>query len=318
MDSSAFVRGLNQAKARTAEFSQTVRTSLSGVTQILGGIGVGSLAYGIGQSAQNLSTMLDLARKSDTDFKRFQELSQIFRESGSSTEQFADTLAKVIKNTGEAQRGTKTYTDAFNQLNIQVDRFAQESPDEMILQLADAWNRSSKSAQDFNALITIMGRAATNLRQTLDVGREGIEETGRSIATISKESVEKIKTMEAALLKFKTNTQVAGGEIVATLARLQVPNATGSGPNLLRQIVEDGSRRVGRVFGAPLFNPEGENRRTLELLQQQRSFARGDFTEAVRGGNDGQADRSYRALLEINKSINQLRGELGMEEVTAF
>lgn len=218
LDATRFQSGLRVAEGAANRAALGMKTAFSGVAgmfgvSVAGAFTGGGLVAGITKSVAAMSSLYDISRKSGANFEAFQRVSQAFRESGVSTEKFAATLPKIIKSVGEAMDGTKTYADAFAQLNINLEEFSQQEPTEMLLRMADAWNASSKSAQDFNAMTIIMGKSAADMRQALDAGREGIESIGRTIEVTSTQSIERLKAVEDRITKVKQSMLAVGAEI---------------------------------------------------------------------------------------------------------
>ena len=312
LDSTRFQAGLRGATQMATSAGQAIKTAFVPAAAVFAGF-----AASIVKSSAEMSGMLDLARKSGSGFRDFQRISQAFKESGVSAEKFGAVMPKIIKSIGEAQDGTATYADAFNQLNINIDELASHSPTEQILAMADAWNASTKSAQDFNAMTIIMGRSAADMRQALDMGRAGIEAVGDSVATVSEHSVERIKAAEAALIKFKQNRDVwlaeFGADSVDVLSGL-------TGRNTAALFKEKGLK--GLVSGQYLPFGDLASAVSADFSGSQSGIPQGQALRAnqntltslrqILGGAIGQYNTSgdHAEQLRLSGSIDELRNQI--------
>jgi hypothetical protein len=320
LDNSRFVAGLRGAQAKAQATGAAMQGSFRGIGAMfgVGALGVvtgGGIAMGIQRASAAMSNMLDLARKSGADFQRFQKISQAFRESGSSSEQFAAVIPKMIKALGEAKDGVATYADAFAQMNINLDDFERAAPTEMILQMADAWNKGAKSSQDFAAMTAIMGRSAADMRQSLDIGREGIEAIGNSITVATEQSVERIKKVEATLIKFKQSRDAfvaetligGGGDVMSGLQNFSGFGNTSSAFNNGGSIYDVGRGFLDDLGAIPRGVAQNQvataNTGTLEMKRSQLGHALGSYNTA-----ETNEDR-----LRLSAAIDRLRDTIAQD-----
>lgn len=327
LDSTRFQAGLRGAAQTAQATAARMKMAFGGVAAMFGvsAFGVvsgGGLAAGILKSAQAMSSLYDISRKSGANFEAFQRVSQAFRESGVSTEKFASTLPKIIRSVGEAQDGTMTYVDAFKQLNINLEEFAQQEPTEMLLRLADAWTTSTKSAQDFAAMTVIMGRNAADMRQALDGGREGIEAIGRTIDVTSTQSIERIKAVEDRITKLKHSLTTFGAEVANDLLDVGEGAMGGRGfgdtarelrkfkamPGM--QTFSGLSAALGADIGGGIGNTQQlqTDRQTLSSLRQTLGNAIGQYNTA---GSREEQLRLSSSIDALQSNIAQLAYRIG-------
>ena len=127
--------------------------------------------------------------------------------SGVSAEKFTKGMATLIQSVQQAKQDTGTARDSFAALGIEFQSIANDSPDEILLKIADGLKNAKDPAAAYAAALDLVGKNQINFVASLKGGREEFEKSASKIKTLSDEEVKAIADIgdawDQAVLKAK-------------------------------------------------------------------------------------------------------------------
>ena len=128
-------------------------------------------------------------------------------DSGVSAEKFTKGMATLIQSVQQAKQDTGTARDSFAALGIEFQSIANDSPDEILLKIADGLKNAKDPAAAYAAALDLVGTKQINFVASLKGGREEFEKSASKIKTLSDEEVKAIADIgdawDQAVLKAK-------------------------------------------------------------------------------------------------------------------
>ncbi len=169
-------------KDGTKAMFRSIKTGLKGVraginsTQVkfagLAGIaGIGAIVNANREAIDSLAKTSDRLNITTQDLAAFRHMAEL---SGASNKVFDDSLEKMVRNIGQAQRGFGTARNALQGLGIDVDNLAKMDAGKQFETIAEAISGVEDRTQQASLAADIFGRSGTQLINTLDQGAEGI------------------------------------------------------------------------------------------------------------------------------------------------
>jgi hypothetical protein len=153
--------------------------AISGVTKVLGALGVafGALEFAkfIGNQIEVADQMGKMALKSGVAVDAFSQMSHAFALSDVSAEELAGGFKFLNKAIDEAKQGNDAAQRSFESIGISMSNLKHDSPNEVMLKLADAFTQIEDPAARNTMLLEKFGRAGLKLAPAMEEGRAGIE-----------------------------------------------------------------------------------------------------------------------------------------------
>ena len=131
----------------------------------------------------------DQAEALGVNTEKLQGLQGAMSQSGVSAEKFTKGMATLNQNIQQAKTDTGSARDSFTALGITFADIANDSPDELILKIADGLKNAKDPAAAFAAALDLLGKNNINFVAGLKGGREEVDKLADSIEKISKEDV---------------------------------------------------------------------------------------------------------------------------------
>ena len=179
-----------------------------------------------------------------------QEMVGAFELAGVSAEQSVKSMQKLNQSTGEAMRGTKTYTDAFEALGLEAGKVARMPLKERMLAIAEGMGRMSTQAEKAQVGALLFGRAWKDL--VVGMGdRATLEATIKDISRFhvaSNEAVRNSEELQDALLRSNKAWFAMKTEALEPL----IPVFTGVANGLAEIMLNLGDEGATREFGEGL------------------------------------------------------------------
>ena len=217
------------------------RSALSKMRQNLGltKTAFAGLAIAAAGSAAGLAKFLTSAIRTGDEFAKMaakanvtggemQRLAYHARLSGSSQEVVAKSLVKVQSAMYDAEKGTKTYTDAFKDLgvNFQNADGTLRGVHEVFLELADAISQSDNKAAALGASVKILGRGGADLGRFFAAGSASIRKSGDELerfgGLMSDDLLKATEDMTDAWERFKTSMTGIRNQLIEPLLPLLI------------------------------------------------------------------------------------------------
>ena len=167
-----------------------LKANLTGEAIISGVKALGSAVKSIGDAAIDtvkstaayadevltMSTNTGVATDKLQEYMYMQELTDV------SVDTLTSTMAKQIKSMGNAQKGTKDYTDAYSKLKVDaIDPVtgALRDSDTVYWELIDALGEMTNETERDMLSMQIFGKSAQELNSVIKIGSAGVAEFGQ-------------------------------------------------------------------------------------------------------------------------------------------
>lgn len=156
-----------------------LNSAIGGVTKVLGVLGVafGAIEFGkfIANQIEVADQMGKMALKSGVAVEAFSQMAHAFNLSDVSAEELAGGFKFLNKAIDEAKQGSDAAQKSFESIGVSMEDLKNDSPDEVMLKLADAFTQIEDPAARNTMLLEKFGRAGLKLAPAMEEGRAGIE-----------------------------------------------------------------------------------------------------------------------------------------------
>ena len=156
-----------------------LNSAMSATTKVLGALG---LAFGavefakfIGRQIEVADQMGKMALKSGVAVDSFSQMAHAFDLSDISAEELAGGFKFLNKAMDEAKQGNDAARLSFESIGVSMDTIKNKSPDEVLLDIADAFTQIEDPVARNTMLLEKFGRAGLKLAPAMEDGRAGIE-----------------------------------------------------------------------------------------------------------------------------------------------
>ena len=139
-------------------------------------------------------------------------------DSGVSAEKFTKGMATLIQSVQQAKQDTGTARDSFAALGIEFQSIANDSPDEILLKIADGLKNAKDPAAAYAAALDLVGKNQINFVAALKGGSKEFQESASKIKTASDEQVAAVARIGDAWDKATTAAKTYGIEVLDFLA----------------------------------------------------------------------------------------------------
>ena len=212
-DGSGYKRGLESMRQDTKRFA-------SGVKGMLGGaFALTAVAAGLKRIADKFDRIHKLSIRFGASAESIQRLGFAAEQNGASMETMAKAMAQGNRSAQEAANGLKTYTRAFDALNINVEEFKNLNQEEQMYAIADAYRNATNKNQALAAAQQILGRSALELVPLLKLGSEEMKKLSEGITTLTNDQVASFAKANDALNRYKTQVTGTVGVFIAHFVR---------------------------------------------------------------------------------------------------
>jgi predicted lactoylglutathione lyase len=212
-DGSGYKRGLENMRQETKRFA-------SGVKGMLGGaFALTAVVAGLKRIADKFDRIHKLSIRFGASAESIQRLGFAAEQNGASMETMAKAMAQGNRSAQEAANGLKTYTRAFDALNINVEEFKNLNQEEQMYAIADAYRSATNKNQALAAAQQILGRSALELVPLLKLGSEEMKKLSEDITTLTNDQVASFAAANDALNRYKTQITGVVGVFVAHFVR---------------------------------------------------------------------------------------------------
>ncbi len=195
--------GLRRAQQRLKAFGDGVRAAGMRLTALGAGV-LAPLAASVRVFSTTGDALEKMSRRTGISVEALSELGFAAEQSGANLETLETGVRIMQRSIGDAERGLSTATEAFDELNLTVDKLRTLSPEEQFKLVADRLSQVTDPAKRTALAMQLLGRSGTRLLPLLDGGAAGIEELqkqARSLGlTVSTETAQ-----DAALLNDTLN-----------------------------------------------------------------------------------------------------------------
>lgn len=173
-DDSAFVRGLDKAKAKLESWAD----SLTSLGRRLGAVGLAlgtPLLLSAKQFADAGSILADASARTGASVESLSELGFAAEQSGTDFATLEGSLRKMQKLLVEAAGGAKGANSTLSDLGLTVAQLGRLAPDKQFELLADRISRIQNPAKRTAVALEVFGKSGAQLLPLLNTGAAGIK-----------------------------------------------------------------------------------------------------------------------------------------------
>jgi hypothetical protein len=153
--------------------------AIGGVTKVLGALGIAisavKLVEFVGHQIEVADQMGKMALKAGVAVDSFSQMAVAFDLSDVSAEELAGGFKFLNKAIDEAKQGNDSAIISFESIGLSMRDLKKDSPDEVLLKIADAFTQIEDPAARNTMLLEKFGRAGLKLAPAMEEGRAGIE-----------------------------------------------------------------------------------------------------------------------------------------------
>lgn len=255
----------------------------------------------------------DQAEALGINTEKLQGLQGALSQSGVSAEKFTKGMATLAQNIEQAKNDTGTARDSFEALGITFEDIANDSPDELILKIADGLKNAKDPAAAFAAALDLLGKNNINFVAGLKGGREEVDNLANSIKKLSAEDVATIAKAGDEFEQLGNRIKVEGSEILTYLLKqkkaieavgIAFKNTTGLGLAYLalRKLIDgDKESKAKQEAEKPEYfgpeNPTKYDAEGIEIFPKTRADPR----------DIKAADEAVKALLKSETDLRDVK-----------
>ena len=224
LDDSQFQAGLKNMEKGGKRVEGSLVGSFSSMAKGIGSSMAASFTVGaVVNAAKSLldfvGQLQDQAEALGVNTEKLQGLQGAMSQSGVSAEKFTKGMATLNQNIEQAKNDTGTARDSFEALGITFADIANDSPDELILKIADGLKNAKDPAAAFAAALDLLGKNNINFVAGLKGGREEVDKLADSIEKISKEDVALLAKAGDSIEQFGTKVKVSSINAALSLSK---------------------------------------------------------------------------------------------------
>lgn len=216
----------------SGEFQRELKYSVNLLKTAAGAMGASLTAVGLatfGRAIVNFSSNLaDSADALDMNVESLQELDYAFGQSGASAEQVEKAIKQLNQSIADARSGNAKTIVSFNLLGVSWAQLSSQSPDEILMLLADGLKNARDPTAALAAVVDLLGKSGVRMAAGLRKGTDEIIRLREETTKLGKDDVETIDRAGDFLSRMGRKAMVMGSKALL-FARQQVLTAGGFG-----------------------------------------------------------------------------------------
>jgi hypothetical protein len=242
------VKGMErQADKSHRNIGASLKKMQAGYLAVIGAVGgvVAGLVSAINSTATHRDEIAKLSKATGVAVETLSAYQFVAERSGTSSEAVARGLGRLSRNMNDASDGLKTYTRAFDAINVQYQdsQGNLRRAEDVILDIAEAFKEEENATKKAAIAQQLFGRSGIELVPMLNAGKEGIQEliteAERLGIVFDKEAAEQAEAYADAMTNFKTALQGVKEQLASGLLNdltVLMNLFTGSTPSEITQI----------------------------------------------------------------------------------
>lgn len=176
-----FTSTLGKARSSVAGFGASFGTSASKI--IAGGLSIASASAAVYTAISNVGAALDRMGKSADDAAKLgmQDMPEFLaglqyraKLVGVEANAVSDSLGRLFRTIAEARAGSKADQDVLASLGLSAASLSGQSPDKVVLRIADALDQVADSGERARLAVALFGKSGANMVNVLRGGSSGI------------------------------------------------------------------------------------------------------------------------------------------------
>lgn len=281
-----------------------VGTLIAGIKSAGGGLGGlgglisgGAIIAGAKASIEFAGALQDQSDTLGVATEKLQGYQGALSQSGVDAAQFTKAMTVIIQSMQQARDNTGTARESFEKLGITWKDIAADSPDRIMLKIADGLHGATNPTQAFAAALDLVGARAYKMVGALKQGGGALEVAASEIKKLTADEVAHIDSLGDAWDRATTAAKVYGGIAIESLSH------TGQGTGGFQPYASDTalSQLVGGIVNAVL--PRISNNRSLgdeadawhDKKRRKREGAGPDLATSETGAVPGMVDPREQA-----------------------
>ena len=176
-----FTSTLGKARSSVAGFGASFGTSASKI--IAGGLSIASASAAVYTAISNVGAALDRMGKSADDAAKLgmQDMPEFLaglqyraKLVGVEANAVSDSLGRLFRTIAEARAGSKPDQDVLASLGLSAASLSGQSPDKVVLRIADALDQVADSGERARLAVALFGKSGANMVNVLRGGSAGV------------------------------------------------------------------------------------------------------------------------------------------------
>lgn len=294
---------LKEAGNHFVEFAEQAKIAQLGAFSTFGAIGGifggGLLVAGIGEAVNKVREldveMEHLSVATGVPIEKIAELKSTMEQFGAPADAIDKVLVRLSRSMLLASQGAKQQSAAFKNLGVDTSSWADKLPtaDEVLLQIAQHMEDSTRTTQDMGSAMQVAGRGITGLTGVLHEGREELEKAMDS----HKAYGEAVKASADSALKL-TALEHDLGEVFKNLALSILPPVV-TGIKVLYSGLEYAAEGMDGLIATVIWLGSTINDYFIGTIKTLTKVLTGDLSEANK-----MAGKTFASIAENWKTYN--------------
>ena len=222
----AFISGTEKVLRRVNRMERQFKNMIGTTGRLAGAFvalaGVGGMGALLKTSLSTVDSLGKTADKLGITTEKLTELRFAAELSGVSVNSFDMAIQRMVRRIAEAGVGTGEAKKAIAELGLNAQRLAQQSPDEQMRVLADAFSTVQTQADKVRLAMKFFDSEGVALVNTLALGRKGLDDVAASVSrlggAIDRKGARKIESFNDAMSTFRLGVKLASDRIAINLA----------------------------------------------------------------------------------------------------
>jgi hypothetical protein len=221
LDQSSYQNGLASATRAADKFAGQISSTMKTLgTAVAGAFAFDRIIGGFTSAIDKGDQLQDLANRFGVSASALQEVGNAASLSGASIEDVAKAFNTLAKNAGAALGGNKELKDNFELIGVSLQDLQRLSPEELFFKLSDAISSGSLGARDFDVAMSLAGKSAAALMETMSMGSSAIQSNGQAMGVWSDQTISALSEASDNIKKFENTLTIAFGNAVPVIDRL--------------------------------------------------------------------------------------------------
>lgn len=217
-----------RAKNKTQQVFRTVNGQLDGIKEkfsaigsrlglAFGVLGGGGVLAGVKKMADELDEIANVADKLGTTTEELSKLRHAAELTGVSAGTLDTALQRMTRRVAEAAQGTGEAKKALEELGLDAQKLAEQTPDQAFREIADAMTDIPGQADKVRLAFKLFDTEGVDLVRTLEGGSRAINQAGDDLerlgGVISDEAAREAQKFNADLIRMQANLDAMGQKI---------------------------------------------------------------------------------------------------------
>jgi chromosome segregation ATPase len=223
---------IKEASDKTLSFGDVLKANLASQAIVEGVKGLGNAAANAAGKVVDLATgaasyaddMLTISTRTGIATDKLQAYNYMAELTDVSLDDMTKTMARNIRGMGEAQRGTKSYSEAYEKLkiNIKDGNGNLRDSEEVYWDVIDALGNMTNETERDALAMQLFGKSAQDLNPLIEIGSKGVakftDEAKNMGAILDDEALTSLGKTDDALQRLTQATEIAKREFGSAMA----------------------------------------------------------------------------------------------------